>query len=390
MTDPAASRRAPERLRPWLALLHAPGVGSRTFLELLERCGEPAQILAASAAQRQAWGLTPKLSAYLAAPDWAAVEADLRWLDQPDCHLLLLSDPDYPKLLRQIADPPPLLFVRGDPGLLNHPQLAVVGSRNPTRLGAETAHQFAAFLTRSGLTITSGLAIGIDGAAHRGALEGGGGTVAVMGSGPDRIYPASHRELAHQIVQRGALISEFPPGVSPLPGNFPRRNRIISGLSVGTLVVEAARGSGSLITARLASEQGREVFAIPGSIHNPLARGCHALIREGAKLVETAQDVVEELAALLGGLLHEATAPAQSAPANGAETDPPAPQWDADYQRLLTALGYDPTPIDRLIEHCGLTADAVSSMLFLLELEGYVSSLPGGRYCLTGKLKGTE
>jgi DNA processing protein len=279
--------------------------------------------------------------------------------------------------LREIPDPPPLLFVHGDPEVLHTPQLAMVGSRNPSVSGSETAREFAYHLATSGLSITSGLAIGIDGASHAGALDAGGITIAVTGTGLDRVYPASQHDLAHRIAEQGALVSEFPPQTQVKSGNFPRRNRIISGLALGTLVVEAAHKSGSLITARLASEQGREVFAIPGSIHNPMARGCHRLIRQGAKLVETANDVLEELAPLLQEL--------EPLPHQGTqESLELRDELDAEYQLLLKCMGFDPTPIDLLIERSGLTAEVVSSMLILLELEGHVSSAPGGIYCRTG------
>jgi DNA processing protein len=250
-------------------------------------------------------------------------------------------------------------------------QLAMVGSRNPTPGGVRTATDFAAHLARAGLVITSGLALGIDAASHAGALEAGQPTIAVMGTGLDRVYPGSHRELAHRIAEQGALVSEFPVGSQPRPENFPRRNRIISGLSLGTLVVEAASRSGSLISARCAADQGREVFAIPGSIHNPLARGCHALIRQGAKLVETAGDVVNELGALaLAGTLQEVANPAAAE----------APALDPEYATLLDAIGFDPVPVDVLVATCGLTPAEVSSMLLQLELRGFVASSPGGLY----------
>ncbi|MET0118068.1 MAG: DNA-processing protein DprA [Sedimenticola sp.] len=319
------------------------------------------------------------LKQYLAAPDRERVEADLQWAEPADHHIITLADPGYPPLLAEADDPPPVLFVIGQPDILVTPQLAIVGSRNPSASGRQTARDFAFHLARSGITVTSGLATGIDGAGHEGALEAEGKTIAVTGTGLDRVYPATHHELAHRIREQGALVSEFPPGTPVRPGNFPRRNRIISGLSVGTLVVEAALKSGSLITARLASEQGREVFAIPGSIHNPLARGCHRLIRQGAKLVESSEDIIEELSPLLGSLVTPATGIRE-------KPDPEeTPDLDADYIRLLEQIGYDPLHADRLIERSGLPAENVSSMLLLLELEGYVSSLPGGRYCLTGK-----
>ncbi|MES9961640.1 MAG: DNA-processing protein DprA [Sedimenticola sp.] len=367
-----------EGLASWLALLHAPGLGSRGFNRILQHTS-PEELFADP---RLAAGLATgrcDLKQYLAAPDRARVEADLQWAEPADHHIITLADPGYPPLLAEADDPPPVLFVIGQPDILVTPQLAIVGSRNPSASGRQTARDFAFHLARSGITITSGLATGIDGAGHEGALEAEGKTIAVTGTGLDRVYPASHHELAHRIREQGALVSEFPPGTQVRPGNFPRRNRIISGLSVGTLVVEAALKSGSLITARLASEQGREVFAIPGSIHNPLARGCHRLIRQGAKLVESSEDIIEELSPLLGSLV---------TPVTEIEKEPgldDTRDLDAEYIQLLEQIGYDPLHADRLIERSGLPAENVSSMLLLLELEGYVSSLPGGRYCLTGK-----
>ncbi|PLX60845.1 DNA-processing protein DprA [Sedimenticola selenatireducens] len=369
-------------LRYWLALLHTPGLGSRGINRLLGFSGgDPRPLFGAQHPAHS--GLRQESIAWLRGPDWDQVEQDLRWLEGDNRTLLTLRDARYPPLLREIADPPPLLFVQGNAATLEMAQLAIVGSRNPTPSGQQTALDFARFLADAGFAITSGLAAGIDGAAHRGALETMTPTLAVTGTGLDRVYPARHRDLAHRIAEQGALISELPPGTPPLPANFPRRNRIISGLSVGTLVVEAAQKSGSLITARLATEQGREVFAVPGSIHNPLARGCHALIRQGAKLVETAEDILEELSPLLGTLLK---VPLEK-PAAEAESTPR--RWDGEYQLLMAALDFDPTPVDLLIQRSGLTADAVSSMLLLLELEGFVSAAPGGRYCRTGKM-GTE
>ncbi|HFD81242.1 MAG TPA: DNA-protecting protein DprA, partial [Gammaproteobacteria bacterium] len=297
---------------------------------------------------------------------------------QPGNRILTLADADYPPLLKATPDPPALLFLHGDADYLLQPQLAIVGSRNPSRDGAALAHEFAAHLARHGLTITSGLALGVDAAAHQGALDGGGATVAVAGTGLDRVYPARHRELAHRIAASGVLVSEYPPGTAPVAGNFPRRNRIISGLSMGTLVVEAALRSGSLITARAALEQGREVFAIPGSIHNPLARGCHALIREGAKLVETGEDVLEELAPLLRLSRTDDPGEASLEPA-GEPADKPR-RLSREYRQLLDCMGYGPISVDQLVERSGLTPDQVCSMLLLLELEDYVVSGSGGRY----------
>jgi len=356
----------------WLLVSQAPGIGSRKFQKLLDRFGDPRAILRASRQQLQAAGAPAPGIDWLLAPDERAIQPSLNWLEGPGRRLLTLADPAYPTLLKELPDPPPLLYVQGDPDCLSQPQLAIVGSRNPSPVGIRNAREFAACLAGAGLTITSGLALGIDGAAHRGALQRGR-TLAVTGTGLDRVYPARHKALAYEIVEQGALVSEFPPGVQAKPENFPRRNRIISGLSVGTLVVEATPRSGSLITARLALEQGREVFAIPGSIHNPQARGCHRLIRQGAKLVESAQDIMEELGALFGSLISHQSSPQPSAPGAG--------KLDAEYRQLLDSMGYDPVSVDELIERTGLTPESVSSMLLLLELDGHVSSAAGGYYC---------
>lgn len=362
-----------DRLQAWLILSHAPGVGPRSVDRLIERFGDPTRILAAGRSELQDAGLKPVVADAVLNPRQAAADADLQWAEQDGAHILARDDPRYPPLLAQLPGAPILLYVHGDPAVLSDPMLAMVGSRNPTATGRETTRAFARYLAACGLTIASGLAIGIDGAAHEGALEKGR-TLAVLGTGPDRVYPATHRDLARRIAENGALVTEYPPGSIAASRNFPRRNRIISGLSLGTLVTEAALKSGSLITARYAIEQGREVFAIPGSIHNPLARGCHSLIRNGAKLVETAADILEELAPVLGSFT-PTTARPEVAGASG------APGRDAEYRRLLDALGHDPLSPDELIRRSGLPAKSVASMLLLLELEGSVSSCPGGRYC---------
>lgn len=310
----------------------------------------------------------------------AEAALDLDWLDANDVTLVSCADERYPPLLRSIAGAPLLLFVRGDVDALWLPQLAVVGSRQGTAGGLATARDFAATFASRGFAVTSGLAAGIDAAAHQGALDAGGKTIAVLGTGLDRIYPARHVALARRIVDHGALVSEFPPRTPARRENFPRRNRIISGLSLGTLVVEASLGSGSLITARVASEQGREVFAIPGSIHNPLAKGCHQLIRDGAKLVETAQEVVDELAPMLGQLRASLPADLVNGIPAPARERVDAASGDADYRRLHAALGYDPVGIDALAERTGLTVPALSSMLLRMELEGEVVANPGGTY----------
>lgn len=354
----------------WLALVRAPGIGPATALRLLARFGDPQALFAAGPGGWAEAGLPAALQASLLEPDWAGVEQDLRWLDGEARHVVPYTDERYPALLREIAQPPIVLFCHGDPALLAQRQLAIVGARAVSPQGAETAAGFAAELTRCGLLVTSGLAQGVDAAAHRGALAAGGATVAVCGTGLDRIYPARHRELAREIAARGVLVSEFPAGTPALAENFPRRNRIISGLSLGVLVVEAAPQSGSLITARLAAEQGREVFAIPGSIHSPMSRGTHALIRNGAKLTESVHDILEELALQLG----EAFAPARE---RGAA---PGPQLDPERQRVLDAVGFEPTTFDRLVERLAMPVDALSSALLTLELDGRIAPAPGGAY----------
>ena len=280
---------------------------------------------------------------------------------------MTLDDPCYPLALKEIADPPPILFVTGNIHLLSTPQIAIVGSRNPTQDGKKIAHDFARSLSHAGFTITSGLAIGIDAASHQGALAENGYTIAVAGTGLDLIYPACHTQLAAEIVIHGAMVSEFPPGTAPKANHFPRRNRIISGLCQGLLVVEAAKQSGSLISARMALEQNREVFAIPGSIHNPLARGCNALIREGAKLVETTQDILDELT-VYNQLDRKKPNPAEQS------------KLDLEQQKLLNLILYSPTSVDNLVAQTGESVEAIASMLLLLELQGYITSASGGGY----------
>ena len=355
----------------WLALNRTP-VGPAGQARLLERYQTPQAVFAAPATELAALGCSQSTCDYLGHPDWSCVEADINWLSQPDRSILTLADSHYPSLLRELSDPPPLLYMIGDPALLVRPQIAIVGSRNPSPGGIDTAHEFANQLAQAGLTVTSGLALGIDAAAHRGALDAGCPTIAITGNGLDRVYPARHRDLAHEIAEAGLLATEFPLGTPPMADHFPRRNRVISGLSLGTLVVEAAARSGALITARLAGEQGREVFAVPGSIHSPMSRGCHALIRQGAKLVESVNDIIEELGPLAGV--------APSPQSNGVET---AASLDDDYQRLLQDMGYEPVTIDTLVERTGLTAEAISSMLLLMELQGFVVSQSGGMYTRT-------
>jgi len=313
-------------------------------------------------------------------PDLQQVEQDLEWLDQPAHDLLGWDDSRYPPLLRDIPSPPAALFADGDPEILWQPQLAVIGSRNPTAGGLDNARSFTQALSRKGLTITSGLANGIDACAHQSALDAGGATIAVAGTGLDQVYPASNRPLAARIRGNGLMVSEFTLGTGPKRSHFPSRNRIISGLSLGVLVIEAALKSGTLITARQAAEQGREVFALPGSIHNPMAKGCHRLIREGVKLVETDAEIMQELAPLAGRLAGSLRAELDAGPGPGIDNAEAEPQFgdDPDYRKLWACLGHDPAPVDRVIEQSGLTPNAVSAMLLLLELRGSVEMHPGG------------
>jgi DNA processing protein len=331
------------------------------------------------------------------------LRADLEWLGQP-AHYLLTRDSDrFPPLLQDIPNPPAVLFVAGEPDVLWRPQVAVIGSRNPTAGGKDNARDFAGELARRGLVITSGMAAGIDSIAHEAALDAGGTTVAVMGTGLDLVYPTAGEALAERIRGHGALVSEFPPGTRARRAHFPARNRIISGLSLGVLVIEAGLRSGTLITARLAGGQGREVFALPGSIHNPLAKGCHRLIRDGARLVESVAEVIEDLAPLAGQLAEQlrselaaaemaqrkgSRAATRQSPVAGArgsgslELDPIGPQLEQDpeYRQLWSCLGYDPKPVDAIVEQSGLTARAVSAMLLMLELRGMVEAHRGGAY----------
>lgn len=333
---------------------------------LLTAFGGPADVLAARPAQVRSVVAEPIAARLAAAPEPEVVARTCEWLDAPDHHLIAWGDPRYPGTLLALGHPPPVLYYLGDIGILGQPAFAIVGSRSATAQGRENARAFAHALSDAGLVIVSGLAVGIDGAAHEGALEGRAGTLAVVGTGLDRVYPARHRELAHRIVAHGGLVSEFPPGTPPLDFNFPRRNRLISGLSQGVLVVEAALHSGSLITARYAGEQGRDVFAIPGSIHSPLSKGCHKLLREGAKLVETAQDVLEEMGLAAPRLQSEASEPMSGS-------------------AVLDALGADPAHVDALVTRTGLPTDEVVVQLTALEIAGEVNALPGGRWQRSGR-----
>jgi DNA processing protein len=362
----------------WLTLLRAPGVGAARLRSLLQRFGSATAAVSASAPTLKQAQIPEAAIAWIRAPDTACLQRDLQWLSDPEHYLLTCDSADYPALLLRAPMPPAALFVAGNPDLLWHPQVAIVGSRNPSAGGRDNARDFSRTLGRSGLAITSGLADGIDAAAHRAALEAGAATIAVIGTGPDLVYPAKHRALSAEIATHGAVVSEFPPGSEARRENFPRRNRIIAGLTLGTLVVEASLKSGALITARLAAEAGREVFALPGSIHNPLAKGCHRLIRDGAGLIETAQEVVEALSSQAAQLASLLRGRLDTAPHDEPQPEPPAgSDMDPEYQQLWQALGEDPTGIDQLAERTGLTVEGLSSMLLLMELEGRVSATHG-------------
>ena len=350
-----------EGLAAWLRLTLIPGIGGETQRRLLAAFGLPDAIFAAG--RLAASGIVGGRADLLFDFDPSeAVDHSLAWASQPDHHILTLADSSYPQSLLEIPDPPSVLYIRGNPALLQSPGIAIVGSRNATPQGLKTAESFAQALAGRGFAIISGLALGIDAAAHRGALTTEGATIAVIGTGADRVYPARNKELALAIARHGTIVSEFPLGTPAIAANFPRRNRIISGLSRGVLVVEAAPESGSLITARLAAEQGREVFAIPGSIHSPVARGCHKLIKQGAKLVETAQDILEEL----GG--------------DPEPRDVPDLVKTSGNDDLLKALGHVPCELDELVDRTGLSADLLLGELLTLELDGLIATLPGNRY----------
>jgi DNA processing protein len=369
-------------LRDWLILIRAPNLGGRRLIDLVESLGSPAAVRDAAARQPGRLGLDGATIDALCRPPQELVEDDLSWLSGGQRYLLTWADERYPALLRRISSPPAALFIEGDPGALWLPQLAIIGSRNPTAGGIDHARAFSAEMCRHGLAVCSGLASGIDAAAHAAALKAGGRTVAVTGTGLDRVYPASSVRLAAQIPRAGALVSEFPPGTQARRSHFPSRNRIIAGLSLGVLVVEAGLNSGSLITARQAAEQGKEVFALPGSLHNPMVKGCHRLIKQGARLVESSADILEALAPLAGelaGALRQALE-AEDEPPKLAEAGEDMLD-DPDYARLWAVLSYDPQPVDALVRESGLAVREVSSMLLMLELKGKVRAEAGASYC---------
>lgn len=363
----------------WLRLTLIDGLGDVGIRKLLTAFGLPEQIFAASRSDLARVVGEKQADLVRAAREdagvGAAVDATLDWLGKPGNHLMTLADADYPADLLNVADPPPVLYLKGRRELLAATGLAVVGSRNATAQGIANADNFSRVLSETGFTIVSGQALGIDAAAHRGGLMGMGSTIAVIGTGADIVYPARNRDLAHQIADQGLIVSEFALGTPAVSANFPRRNRIISGLSKGVLVVEAALRSGSLITARLAGEQGRDVFAIPGSIHSPLSKGCHHLIKQGAKLVDDAKDIIDEL----GAPLAPGMATRVASEAGGADDGEAQLEVTGAHADLLEQLGYDPVTIDQLALRSGLTMDALSAMLLQLELDGRICQLPGGK-----------
>ena len=347
-----------------LALWRAPGVGAATFRKLQKAFPRLADLFNASRCDWEALGIKANLIDYLSKPDWQGAEKDIKWSENPSCSIITLNDPAYPVLLKNILLPPPLLFVKGHAKYLNYLQLAMVGSRKPTPAGVQIAYEFAKRLANIGFCITSGMALGIDAASHQGALSVHQPTIAVLGTGIDKVYPRQHQALAHQIVEHGAMVSIFPTNVGPDASHFPRRNRLISGMSVGTLVVEATQRSGSLITARHAVDQGREVFAIPGAIRNPQSDGCHALIQQGAKLVTKLEDILIELTHWDIALKTQD---------HMSQT-----QSNSSKSKLIYQIGYEITSIETLIARTGLSFSAIMSKLLSLEMAGEIQAVSGG------------
>jgi len=361
-----------ENLRYWLALQKAPFIGPVGFKSILDKTNDPKVVFDNLGDFFQQAKLRDSTKKYLKNPDWDLIDKEIRWAETQYNHIVTLSSDNYPPLLKEISDAPPLLYVKGNPDILKNQQIAIVGSRNPSSTGKDNAFQFAQYLASQNYTVTSGLALGIDYLGHKGALARKGKTIAVTATGLDQVYPARHKTLQEDIISSGgAVVTEYALGTPAKKEHFPKRNRIISGLSLGVLVVEAAKQSGSLITARLAGEQGRDVFAIPGSIHNPLAKGCHILIRQGAKLVENGEHILEEL-----GMISQSMEFLDNKTNQNSSTK----NLTNEGIETLNHVGFEPTSIDMVVERSGLTPQQVSSMLLVLELQGYVESLPGGTY----------
>lgn len=359
----------------WVTLNQIPGLGNAGLCQLLAKFGSPDAIFSASISQLNEIVDTEIAKKINAGINIDAITPTLNWLKKDNAHIVTFADSAYPKQLLEVSNPPAVLYAIGNLHWLNHPAIAIVGSRSATPQGEKNAEDFAESLCNQGLCVVSGMALGIDGAAHRGALKANGATIAVVGTGLDIVYPAKHRDLAHKIAERGLIISEFPLGTPSKAQNFPRRNRIISGLSLGCLVVEANIDSGSLITARLAMEQGREVFAIPGSIHSPVTKGCHLLIKQGAKLVENTQDIFEELK----NVLPQNTTRAHSPSGLSGELNSDAASL-SEPNTVLASMGFDPINFETLRTLSGLTTEALSAMLMVLELENKITTLSGGKY----------
>lgn len=364
------------QLRNCIALSQCKGIGAANFHQIHQKLAEKFEnIFDMSVADLVSFELSQSQIKAIQSVDWDLVDQSLEWANQDRQSIISCLDDDYPELLKQLTDHPPVLYLAGNKDLLLSPQIAMVGSRTASNTGLQIAEHFAKYLASKGITITSGMALGIDTASHQGALHELGSTIAVLGTGIDRIYPSKNKQLAYNIFEKGLLVSEFPLGTAPQKGNFPKRNRIISGLSIGTLVVEATEKSGSLITAYQALDQGREIFAIPGSIHSPHSKGCHQLIKSGAKLVDQASDIVNELGSLLG-YMADLEKP-QETPIKETE------QLDPEYLHLLDSMGYNPISVDEIVYTSGLTIDKVSSMLLILELNNHINTEPGGLYIRT-------
>lgn len=357
-------------LSHWVALASILSIKPYTLHQLLEHFGDPASVLMAGVPALKNLGIKEQQAALLSSPDWVMVERALQWeASSTQHHLVTFMDEHYPPLLKEIADPPLMLYVWGNAHILSEYPFAMVGSRNPTSMGRELAYQYAAELAQMGVTVTSGLALGIDSASHQGALSVKRPTIAVLGSGLQCLYPKSNASLARAIAESGAVVSEYPLETQPLAFLFPRRNRIISGLCLGTLVVEASPQSGSLITARLAAEQGREVFALPGSVHNPLARGCHQLIQQGAKLTTTSQEIADELYSLVGF---------NQLKVEKLKESPHYVQLELEQEQILAVIGFETTSVDQIVARSQLPVSKVCTVLLILELHGYINSASGG------------
>ncbi|MDD9984588.1 MAG: DNA-processing protein DprA [Gammaproteobacteria bacterium] len=379
MTVPDPSAPAESEIPGWLAIGRTGSCNGHAVLRAVQTFGGVGALFDAGERDLAVLGFSPAAVERIRRVDWSAVRRDREFLDRIGVSIVPIGTGLYPSRLAAISSPPPVLYCRGNPEILDCPQIAVVGSRAATRGGRVRARTLAGELAACGLVITSGLARGIDAAAHRGALDAGGPSVAVLATGPDRIYPRLNAALARELLEAGTVVTERAPGTPPLPGNFPRRNRLISGLSLGVLVVEASLRSGSLITARYAADEGREVFAVPGSVDSPLSRGCHALIRDGAKLVESVADVLDEIAGIVGLSGPSVASPAVMSDRSGCSVE----GLGASERTLLDAVGHDPVTLDQLVGYTGMTSDRLAPALVALEIDGWIEALPGSRFVRT-------